>query len=203
VGIDVINALGKSYLKKIHNGTEETKMSHFDLSHSASKDEAEMREKEIRKFVPVMVGNGVLMIFAALLGGLGLWIYLLGGFELVPGYILSFQLPGTADGWQRAHTGPVLNGLMVIGVAFGLPFLDFSQKMARILGWVIIFDGWSNTGFYFFSNFSPNRGLAFGISRLGHSDIFSVLALAPAYVFGVLAMIALVVIGYRAITSTK
>ncbi|HQS09594.1 MAG TPA: hypothetical protein PLK13_12295 [Xanthobacteraceae bacterium] len=146
-----------------------------------------------------MVGHGALMIFAALVGGVGLWVYLLGGFEIVPGYILSFQLPGSADGWQRAHTGPVLNGLMVIAIGFALPLLDFSARWSKILGWTIILDGWSNTGFYFFSNFSPNRGLAFGPSRVGPADIFSFLALAPAYLFGVLAMVALVVIGWRAI----
>lgn len=150
-----------------------------------------------------MVGHGALMIFAALVGGVGLWMYLLGGFEIIPGYIVSFQLPGSADGWQRAHTGPVLNGLMVIGIGFALPLLDFSELWAKRLGWIIILDGWSNTGFYFFGNFSPNRGLAFGESRLGPADIFSFLALAPAYLFGVLAMIALIAIGWRAIADGR
>jgi styrene-oxide isomerase len=149
-----------------------------------------------------MIGHGALMIFAALVGGLGLWMYILGGFELIPGYVVNFQLPGSEAGWQRTHTGPVMNGLMVIGVAFGLPLLDFKYKTAKWLGWIIVLDGWSNTGFYFFSNFSPNRGLAFGASKLGDSNIFSFLALAPAYLFGVLAMIALVMIGWRAIAGS-
>jgi len=149
----------------------------------------------------VMIGHGALMIFSALVGGLGLWAYLLGGFEIVPGYVLSFQLPGSADGWTRAHTGPVMNGLMVIGIALGLPFIGFTDRWAKLLGWTIVLDGWSNTGFYFFSNFSPNRGLAFGPSRLGPSNVFSFLALAPAYLFGVLAMVALVIIGWRAIAG--
>lgn len=148
-----------------------------------------------------MVGHGVMMIFAALVGGLGLWAFLLGGFEIVPGYIVHFQLPGSAEGWARAHTGPVMNGLMVIGVAFGLPLVDFPERTAKILGWIIVLDGWSNVGFYFFGNLSPNRGLAFGESRMGASDIFSYLALAPAYLFGVLAMVALFMIGMKAIRS--
>ncbi|WP_206677312.1 styrene-oxide isomerase StyC [Caulobacter sp. SSI4214] len=148
----------------------------------------------------VMLGHGALMIFMALVGGLGLWMFLLGGFE-IPGGMLHFQLPGTAEGWKRTHTGPVMNGLMVIGVAFTLPLLDFKERTARILGWIIALDGWSNVGFYFFGNFSPNRGLAFGPSRLGAADVFSYLALAPAYLFGVLAMGALLVIGWRAISG--
>ena len=81
--------------------------------------------------------------------------------------------------------------------------MNFTQKTARLLGLILVCDGWSNVGFYFFSNFSPNRALAFGSSKLGHSDIFSVLGLAPAYLFGVLAMIALAIIGYRGIADGK
>lgn len=147
----------------------------------------------------LMIGNGVLMIFAALVGGLGLWMYLIGGVIPLPGLDWQFQLPGTAEGWARAHTGPVLNGLMVIAVAFCLPLLSFSPKWARIWGMVVVLDGWSNTGFYFFGNFAPNRGLNFTANRFGEANIFSFLALAPAYLFGVLVMIALFAIGLRAI----
>lgn len=153
-------------------------------------------------FQRIMLGNGALMIFMALVGGLGLWMYLLGGME-TPFGMLQFQLPGTEEGWARTHTGPVMNGLMVLGVAFTLPLLDLSKRMAQILGLIIVCDGWSNVGFYFFSNFSPNRGLAFGESRLGPADVFSFLALAPAYLFGVLAMVALAIIGWKVITGAR
>jgi len=146
-----------------------------------------------------MVGHGALQIFMALVGGLGLWIYLVGGFEIVPGYIIPMELPGSEAGWQKAHTGPVMNGLMVIGVAFILPLLNFSEKKARMLGWIILLDGWANTGFYFFGNLSPNRGLAYTDTHLGPADVFSILALAPAAVFGALAMVALAIIGVAAI----
>jgi styrene-oxide isomerase len=58
-----------------------------------------------------------------------------------------------------------LNGTKVIAVAFVLPMLDFSEKAANGLGWVIVADGWSNVGFYCFGNFTPNRGLSFGDNR--------------------------------------
>jgi len=151
----------------------------------------------------LMAGNGVLMIFMSLVGGLGLWMFILGGFELIPGTFLHFQLPGSEAGWNRTHTGPVMNGLMVIAVALVLPLLDFSEKWGKIWGWIVMLDGWSNVGFYFFSNFSPNRGLAFGRTPIGDSNVFSTLALAPAYLFGVLAMVALVAIGRQAILCAK
>ena len=81
----------------------------------------------------VMLGNGVLMIFMALVGGLGLWMYLLGGIFPLPGIDWKFQLPGSAEGWARAHTGPVMNGLMVIAVAFILPLLSFTANRSSMV----------------------------------------------------------------------
>lgn len=151
----------------------------------------------------LMAGNGVLMIFAALVGGLGYWMFLLGGFEIVPGFFVSFQLPGTEHGWRGTHTGPVLNGLMTIAVAFVIPHVNFSEKWGNIWGWIVMLDGWSNVLFYWGSNFAPNRALAFGDTPIGPSNIFSFIGLAPAYVFGVLNMIALVAIGRQAIIAAK
>lgn len=145
-----------------------------------------------------MAGHGVLMIFCTLLFGVLYWMYLVGGFEIVPHVFFEFQLPGTADGWRRAHSGPAMNGMMVIAVAFVLPYLQFSQLKEKVLGSIIVLDGWANVGFYFFGNFSGNRGLTFMDSRLGPGDIFSALALGPAYFFGALAMIALLIIGFQA-----
>lgn len=155
----------------------------------------------LHAFERKMAGHGILMIFCTLLFGVGLWMHLVGGFEIIPGYILEFHVPGTPDGWARAHSGPALNGMMVIAVAFVLPSLGFTERKARLLGNIIVLDGWSNVGFYLFSNFSPNRGLTFGANQFGAGDFFSVLALGPAYLFGVLAMGALAVIGFQALKN--
>lgn len=145
-----------------------------------------------------MAGHGILMILSTLIFGVFLWMNLVGGFEIVPGYILEFNVPGTPEGWAKAHVGPALNGMMVIAVAFVLPYLQFADKKAKILGYIVVLDGWANVGFYFFGNFAVNRGLSFGDSRLGEGDIFSALALGPAYLFGVLAIGALFIIGMQA-----
>lgn len=144
-------------------------------------------------------GHGVLMILATLVGGLGYWIFLLGGFEIVPGFIAKISLPGTADGWRRAHTGPAMNGLMVIAVAAVLPRLGFSLAKARWLGWLVVADGWSNVVFYFFGNLAVNRGLSFGPNVFGESSVYAVIALAPAYLFGVIAMGVLAIIGWQGV----
>lgn len=145
-----------------------------------------------------MAGHGILMIFSSLVFGLGLWINLLGGFEIIPNHIIYFNIPGTPEGWSKAHVGPALNGMMVIAVAYVLPTLGFTEKVAKILGYIIVADGWSNVIFYLFANFSGNRALSFGDNKFGTADIHSTIALAPAYIFGVLAIISLLIIGLKA-----
>lgn len=130
-----------------------------------------------------MFGHGSLMILSSLIGGLGLWCFLLGGFELIPGYIVPFQLPGSASGWVRCHTGPVANGFMVILTGMGLPYLDLPDSTAEWLGWIVMMGGWSNVGFYFFGNVSPNRGLAFGRSQLGPFQYFQRSGSRPSVLF--------------------
>uniref|UniRef100_A0A8H7K676 Uncharacterized protein n=1 Tax=Bionectria ochroleuca TaxID=29856 RepID=A0A8H7K676_BIOOC len=146
-----------------------------------------------------MIGHGSWMLMSCLLGGVGLWMYIIGGFEIIPGFVLEFGLWGDEAGWLRCHTGPAANAFMVIVSALGLPYIDMPDSTAEWIGWIILMDGWSNVGFYFFGSMSPNRGLAFGKSRLGPSNIFSILALGPAYFFGVLAIGALGVMGYHAL----
>jgi hypothetical protein len=148
-------------------------------------------------------GHGVLMILCTLLCGVGLWMHLVGGFEVVPGYIWHFQLPGTDEGWRKAHVGPALNGLMVLGVALVLPTMGFAEKKMRLLGWLVVLDGWANVVFYVFSNFAENRGLSFGPNHFGPASINGVIALAGAYLFGVLAVGALAVIGWKGIRTVE
>ena len=153
----------------------------------------------LSRFQRTMAGHGILMIFFTLVFGVGLWMNLVGGFEVVPGYILHFKVPGTPEGWARAHVGPALNGMMVIAVAFVLPGLGFAERTARRLGWIVVGDGWANVLFYFCGNFSPNRALSFGGNHFGPGNIFSVIGLGPAYIFGVLAMVALFIVGRQAL----
>ena len=157
----------------------------------------------VNVFQRKMAGHGILMIFCTLLFGLGLWINLVGGFELIPGYILAINLPGTPESWARAHVGPALNGMMVIAVAFVLPSLGFKEKMMHWLGWIIVLDGWSNVIFYLFANFAQNRALTFGANKFGDGDIYSFIGLSGAYLFGVLAMGALFIIGKQALKSKQ
>jgi styrene-oxide isomerase len=145
-----------------------------------------------------MIGNGLLIMLTTLIAGLGLWMSLLGGFELIPGTVLKFTLPGTAEGWARAHRGTPMNALMLIGIALALPKLRFSSVGEKRLAWTMIGTAWANTLFYFASNWAGNRGLSFGDNIFGSGNIVSFVALGPAYLFGVLSMGALAIMARKA-----
>ncbi|MEN9930251.1 MAG: hypothetical protein RL604_498 [Pseudomonadota bacterium] len=145
--------------------------------------------QNIKPIQKTMIGHGLLIMFVALATGLLLWVSLLGGFEIYPGFILSMDLGGSPEGWARVHRGVLMNALMILVFAFVLISLNFSSKKENILGWIFIATGWANTIFYIAANYSGNRGLSFGENKFGASDIFSFIALMPAYVFGVLSMV--------------
>nr|WP_252189792.1 MULTISPECIES: hypothetical protein [unclassified Rhodococcus (in: high G+C Gram-positive bacteria)] len=150
-----------------------------------------------------MAGHGILMIFSTLIAGLVLWAKLLGGWEVRPGRIVKFDVPGTDEGWARAHTGPALNGMMVIAAASVIPHTGLNTTTAKRLGWIVVADGWANVLFYFASNFTENRSLSFGPNKHGKQNIFSTIGLLPAYVFGVLVTVAMPIIGWKALKNAK
>jgi hypothetical protein len=145
-----------------------------------------------------LVGHGILQIACTLLFGVGYWMKLVGGFEVVPGKIWHFNVPGSDEGWRRAHTGPALNGMMVIAAAAALPMVNLPEEQAKKLTNIVMLDGWSNVLFYFFGNFAPSRGLSFGPNKHGKTNVFGILALGPAYLFGVLGLWALFKLGVAA-----
>lgn len=165
---------------------------------SASVADEQVPAIRLTRLQRVMIGNGILILFMGLVAGLGLWTFLVGGFELIPGSIIQFPVPGSADGWAKAHRGTPMNAFMVFTVAMFLPSLRFSVRIEKLMAWIVLGAAWGNTGFYFFSNFSPNRGLTFGSNPFGPGNFWSFLALAPAYAFGVASMIGLLYMARRA-----
>lgn len=149
----------------------------------------------------VMVAHGVLLMFFALLAGLGLWVKLVGGFEFIPGTITPFDIPGDAEGWAKAHRGTPMNALMVMAFALVLPYLGFSKKVQTWIAVIMVGAGWANTIFYYFANFSHNRGLTFGDNSFGPGNLNSFIALFPAYAFGVASMVATLYMAWKILQS--
>lgn len=92
-----------------------------------------------------MIGHGAIVIFIGLGAGFGLVMSLIGGFELLPGYILEFEVIGDTRAWARAHAGGIMNGLFVISVALLTHAMSLSSKAATQLYWMLVSTGYANT----------------------------------------------------------
>ena len=150
-----------------------------------------------------MVGHGALIMVIGLLSGFGLVMSLVGGFEIFPGTILKFELPGDSGAWARAHAGGITNALMVIAGAWLVGALTLPEATARRVCWMLIGSGYANTLFYYGAIFSPTRALTMGDNRFGETNIAGMLGYLPALVFAVIAIIAFGIIARHAFTQNK
>ncbi len=144
-----------------------------------------------------MIAHGFLVMFVGLLAGFMLIFNLVGGFEIWPGNIMEFSVYGTTDGWVRAHSGGLTNGMMVVIVALSLPKLELSQRLNAFFAWGLIYVAWSFTIFYWVGNAAGNRSLTFGDSPLGQADWLSLIGFLPGLPSIILAPVILF-IGARA-----
>jgi len=155
-----------------------------------------MNERERR-----MVGHGAIIIFVALASGLGLAMSLIGGWELFPGFIVNFEVPGDTRAWARTHAGGLMNGLLVLAGALVIHAMKIAEPLAGRLYWMLVGTGYANTIFYWGALFSANRAVTFGDNRLGEATIASVIGFLPAFVFAFITMIAMVFLMLEAFRS--
>jgi hypothetical protein len=145
-----------------------------------------------------MIGHGAIVILIALAAGIGLGMSLIGGWEVFPGRIVGFEIPGDTRAWARAHAGGLMNGLLVIAGALLIHALNFAEPLARRVYWMLVGTGYANTIFYWGALLSANRALTFGDNRLGEASLASVIGFLPAFVFAFVTMIAMVLIAREA-----
>lgn len=128
----------------------------------------------------LLIAHGMLVVLSGVLAGFMLMIQLVGGWEVWPNKIVNFSVYGMTDGWIRAHTGGVTNGLLVLAAAFALPKLQATPGRLKFLTYAYIYAAWSFVWFYWVGNAAPNHGLTFGPSPLGEATWIGVIAAAPA-----------------------
>ena len=141
-----------------------------------------------------MVAHGAVIILIALASGFGLVMSLIGGFEVFPGTILSFDIPGDPSAWARTHVGGILNGLLVMVGALLIHTMGLPERLASRLYWMLVGTGYANTVFYWGALFAPSRALTFGDNRLGETNIAGIIGFGPALVFAVITMIAMLML---------
>ena len=147
------------------------------------------------RYQNLLIGHGLLVLLVALIAGFMLGFGLVGGVETAPGSGAFVQLPfyyGSAEGWARAHTGGITNGLMMLALALVLPHLFGDPiPLRRFFPYSFIFIGWANTAFYWLGNAAGNRALSFGDNRFGAADAAGMIAMGLASAAALLSLVLL------------
>ena len=124
----------------------------------------------------LIIANGMAVLIVGLLAGIMLIFSLLDAVTLWPLPVWEVTVPGSTRGWQAAHVGGILNGVMIAGAALLMSHLELTGRRALWVGWGMIITGWANTLFYWSGNFAPNRGLSVAETPFGAGDFAGTLA---------------------------
>jgi hypothetical protein len=146
------------------------------------------------------IGHGMLVLLIGLLSGFGLVFSLMDAVALWPLPAIEVAIPGSTRGWQAAHVGGILNGVMMAGAALLITRFELTGKRLLWVAWGMIITGWGNTLFYFAGNFSQNLGLSMGETPFGPGDIWGALSFiggGGAMFFTIVATILLAMVAFE------
>lgn len=129
-----------------------------------------------------LTGHALILMIIGLLAGFMLAFSLIGGLEVLPTLFIGIPTFGTTEGWVRAHSGGIMNGLMLIAFAFIMPHCGLAAKRLQLFAKGIIFAGWANTIFYWTGNAAGSRALSFSDNALGASNILGVIGYTLAVI---------------------
>lgn len=133
-------------------------------------------DSEIQHLVNLMIANGMCVVFMGLLAGLMLLFSMLEAVTLWPLPAWEVEVPGSTRGWVGAHSGGIMNGILVAGSSWLLIQSNVKGARAKWVAWGLIITGWANTVFYWAGNLSSNRGISVGDTPFGEGDIFGAIA---------------------------
>lgn len=138
-----------------------------------------------------MIGHGSIILIIGLLAGFGLVMSLVGGFEIIPTKILEFEMPGDPKSWARAHTGGIMNGMLVLLMALVAYLMKLPSTTTKKIFWMVVGAGYANTLFYYGGIMAGgHRALTVGDNRLGETNLAGVLGYLPALTFAIILIIA-------------
>jgi len=124
----------------------------------------------------LVIGHAMVVLLIGLVAGIMLIFSLLDAVTLWPLPVWEVTVPGSTRGWQAAHVGGILNGVMIAGSALLMLRLELSGRRAAWVGWGMIITGWANTLFYWAGNLAANRGLSVAATPYGPADLAGALA---------------------------
>ena len=136
--------------------------------------------------------HALLVLTVGLVAGVMLVFSLLDAVNLWPFPVWEVAIPGSTRGWQAAHVGGIMNGIMLVALVLLMGKLKLTRRQYTICSWSLIVTGWGNTLFYWAGNVAPNRGLSMADTPYGAADI----AGALAFLGGGVAMVLLFAVMY-------
>jgi len=158
-----------------------------------------------QRYQSLMIGHGAIILFLGLMSGYLFAFNLIEQIQLwpFPGS-LDVRIPGDPARWRGAHTGNILNALMIIAAALSLPHLRLSGGAEKFVAWGMILTVWGNFGFYMLSAFGASgRGLTMAPNKFGGGDLMSQLNFLVAYPGAIIAPIALLMIARGAFVAAR
>lgn len=139
-----------------------------------------------------LIAHGALVVLISLFAAFFLTFDMLQGIKLWPLLSIDLEIPGTVRGWRIAHTGGLMNGILMIAIALCFTKVSLSPSSLKFIYWSFLLTGWGNTVFYWAANFSMNRGLSVGATPYGEGEIFG----AISYVAGASVMLLTVIASF-------
>ncbi len=150
-----------------------------------------------------VIGHGMLVLLLGLIAGVMLIFSLLDAVTLWPLPAWEVSVPGSTRGWQAAHVGGIVNGVMMAGVALLMVRLALTDSRALWVGRGMIIMGWGNSVFYWAGNLAANRGLSVAETPFGEGDIAGALAFLGGGVGMVFTFIAVIILARGAFEAAR
>jgi hypothetical protein len=150
-----------------------------------------------------VIGHGMIVLGIGLVAGIALIFSLLDAVTIWPLPVWEVLIPGSTRGWQAAHVGGILNGVMIIAIALAMHKLNLEGNRCFWVGWAMIITGWGNTIFYWAGNFSSNRGLSVSATPYGEGEIFGALAFLGGGAAMVFTFVAVFILASTAFKHAK
>ena len=136
--------------------------------------------------------HGASAVLVGLLGGMAFVFNILRFIEIFP-FVprIEKRVPGTEAAWRAAHTGPIMNGMLAMGVGASGSMIELSPRAQRGLVASLIVTLWGNVVGYNAAAVGGERGLTPRGGRLNNVAYFSFLVAAGS----VLIAVPLVIVG--------
>jgi hypothetical protein len=142
----------------------------------------------------LLVLHGAAGVLVGLLGGMAFVFNILRFIEIFPLVPrIQKQVPGTEAAWRAAHTGPIMNGMLAMGIGASGSMIELTPRAQRGLVAALIVTLWGNVFGYNAAAIGGERGLSPHGGRLNNLAYFSFFAAA----ISALVAVPLMIVGVR------